>query len=116
MVSRQLEHVVLLKLRPMSTLEWQTLHTKFTELCKIIPGIEDFSFGPNFKYQEGTHSLLYLYVLFLSNSFLGGFNYGLRVKFNGDEALQTYQDHPLHIKFKDLLNPLEKHSADWYLT
>ena len=52
MVVRHIEHVVLLKLKPLTGVEWSNLHGKFEELCKIIPGIKEFSFGPNFKYDN----------------------------------------------------------------
>ncbi|EPZ33115.1 stress responsive alpha-beta barrel domain-containing protein [Rozella allomycis CSF55] len=80
------EHVVFLKLKQMNSEEWRTISETFHGMKNKIPGILDMSIGSNFNAERNK-----------------GFTHALRVKFQDEQSLQKYADHPLHLHFKKLL-------------
>ena len=84
-----IEHILFLRLRPLSALEHTTLLSTFLSLRSQIPGILDLSLGPN-----------------MSPVRAQGYTYALRVLFESEHALHVYSGHEAHEMFKSVLAPL----------
>lgn len=86
------EHLVLFKLNENTTPEKKSeLLQILNSLKKEIPGIKELTAGLNVT--EETASIQ-------------GYQLGLRVTFDSKKALQNYQDHPAHVKFKEKVKDL----------
>ncbi|EGC29740.1 hypothetical protein DICPUDRAFT_42455 [Dictyostelium purpureum] len=86
MARQSLEHILFMQLKEdMTEAEFKKL-TDCIEELKGLPGVLNISFGKNFSDRSG------------------GYNYGYRVLFDSKEALDIYGPHPIHERFKSLLN------------
>lgn len=88
-MSRPVEHIVLLRLKEGLTKEQEADAEEGCYSLKAIPGVLAVSFGVNFSARSA------------------GYTHGLVVRFINKEAGEKYQDHPLHVAYRDhVLKPL----------
>ncbi len=74
-----LTHIVLLQPRPDTSLDQiQTVLEQVKELQQIIPGVLDVQVGKNQSEQQQ------------------GYSYGMIIRFENNDQLQTYLTHPAH--------------------
>ncbi len=82
----RIKHVVLLKFKSdVSRETFDGLVADFHNIKAQLPGMLDFSIGPNVS-KEGVDK---------------GFTHGFVMTFANDEALQTYLPHPDHVAVKE---------------